>query len=201
MAISSGDLLQVVMEYAFPGAGTALNIFYWVYAGVDKDEGDLLTDLQDWAFSQWGALWTTIASNEATIDKILVNEVSPTGLLIRQIGTAEVDAVGAIPGDVLPAANSAYIQGYTAVPRVFGKKYVPGIEKSQVDNGSFIAGALINIAALATQYLDRYDMPSGGTLFPGVLSSKTGGFEAFIGTVFLESLVAYQRRRKQGVGS
>lgn len=201
MAITSGSIIQVLLDYVYPGAGTALNIFYWVYGGADKDEVDLLDELALWADGEWGELWDEIASDQATLNNVQANEVAEDGTLIRPLGASNIGRVGTEASNVLPAANSAYMQAYTDIPRVFGKKYVPGIAESTVDSGELNAAAIAQLIALTLQYVQPHVMGTGGTLFPGVLSSKTGGFEQFNETAIIDSLPAYQRRRKDGVGS
>lgn len=200
MAISAGDILRVVLEYAFPGAGTALNVFHYIYSGGDVDETTVMDAIVEWAENEWGATWAGMASSTATLEGVRVEEVNVAGELLRDVGAELIGIVGTNGADVMPAAVSAYVQGYTNVPQVFGRKYVPGISEASIDNGTFTAGQLAQLALLLLDYIDEINVGTGQNLFPGVLSKRENAFKSFTNVGLFNNLPAYQRRRKSGVG-
>jgi hypothetical protein len=126
--------------------------------------------------------------------------MSTAGLVLRNIGGGIIAVNGDVIEDVTPAAVSGYLMGYTAVPKARGSKYVPGIAETQINEGEFTAPALVKLATLLAIYLADVSLGSGASLEMGVLSKALGAFVSFTGSGLVESLPAYQRRRKQGVG-
>lgn len=200
MTITTSDILKVVIDYVYPGAGTALNVFYYVYAGADEDDQDVVDAIVDWADNGWGNNWDNLASGAATLRAVTIQVVSGLGEILRDLGTTQINRPGQVTGEVLPAANSCYLQAYTDVPQVYGRKYAPGIGEEAVENGVFSAVAQANIALLLLEYLDTINVAVGNNLFPGVLSKREAGFKAFNNSGLFRTLPAYQRRRKEGVG-
>lgn len=201
MTVTEGDILRMVLEYTYPGAGVALNIFHWVYGGITRENIDILPDLGAWGAVNWGANWDGLAPDEAELQRMRTYRVSNLGVVLEEIGVFDLSIVGSNPGDVSAAAVAGYIQCYTETPRVFGKKYVPAIDDGLIVNGILTAGAINTLSLMATEMVTPFVLAGGGTIFGGVISKKTLDFELYDGSVLLEILPAYQRRRKEGVGS
>lgn len=201
MTISNGTILKVVLDYVYPGAGTALNIFNYVYSGADLDDQVVLDGIEDWVTQDWADAWKGLSATEATLENMKVQEVTGLGLVVRDVGFALINQVGINIVGVLPAANSAYIQAYTGIPQVRGSKYVPAISEDEVANGKLTGTGLITLLLLAGFYTDRINLGTGNNLDPGVISKREGGFKQFSGATLTTDIPAYQRRRKEGVGS
>lgn len=201
MTIETGDIVKVVLDYLYPGAGTALNIFYYKLFDAPQTDQDVIDALVDWATNQWGDHWQDMAPTNATLNNIALYVVSELGEVLRDLGTTNLNISGTQTGEVSPAAVSAFLQAYTTVPQVRGSKYVPGIAEGRVVNGSFDASALAVLAFLLIDYLDNVLVTAGNNLVPGVLSKKILDFKAFTDSGLIQTLPAYQRRRKDGVGT
>lgn len=201
MTVETNDILKIVLDYIYPGAGTALNIIHYVFSGTATDDTVVVDAIEDWVTNDWGDKWADLASDQALLNTMHVYEVSGTGETLRDLGSRDISLAGAVASQVLPAANSVYILGYTQVPGVRGCKYVPAIAEAVSDDGVFPPAVVANIILLLVEYLANINIGTGTNLFPGVVSSKAGGFRAFTDEGLVRGLPAYQRRRKDGVGS
>lgn len=199
--ISQGTILKLVLDYIYPGAGTALNILHYVFSGADAEDQDVLDAIEDWALTEWGDHWKELAGDTAEFNSIEVQEVDQTGEILRNVGNIVINLSGVAATGPLPAANSVYLLAYTGVPQVRGAKYVPAIAEEAVQDGSWTLNALAEIAFLLLAYLGRINVGVGQNLDGGVLSEREAGFKAFTGQGQFAGLPAYQRRRKDGVGS
>lgn len=200
MTVVTGDILKTVLNYSYPGAGTALNIFYWVYAGSTRPDSEVTTAIKNWAIGGWGNNWEDIASQDATIDSVDIQKVDGTGLVLADLGNEIVNLVGAQVGSVTSAAVSAWLGASTATPQIRGSKFVPGIAEASVQDGLLNAGALTNLGLLLLEYLGNMDVGGGDVLTPGIISKRALAFVPFSNTGQITDVPAYQRRRKPGVG-
>jgi len=200
MTVSEGDLLRATLRYTYPAAGIALNIFEWTYGGIDREDVDFLADFGEWA-NDWSGRWNDLAAVDSELDAMDVVAIDNTGQVIRDLGTFLLNVSGTEIGTVSPAAVSGYLLANTAIPQVRGSKYVPAMAESAIDGGEFDAAAIVDLVLLLATYVTPFVLDGGGTVFPGVLSSKTAAFELFTGLGGVETLPAYQRRRKEGVGT
>jgi len=200
MTVTSGDILKIVLEYVYPGAGTALNIFTYFYGGEDAEDTDVMDVLETFFDDEWGSKWEDIAPSTATIDNLQAVIVDNTGTTIRDLGFRLIDRPGNLGAEPTPAAAAAYLQGNTIVPQVRGSKYIPALSENAVTDGILNAGAVAQMLLLLGDYLQDVVVTPGNVLRPGVLSKREGGFLSFeTGGVFSD-IPAYQRRRKVGVG-
>lgn len=201
MTITNGDVIKMTLEYLYPGAGVAMNVFHYAYLGADLTDSVAVAALVDWVETEWAPTWVDIASTTATLANAVFEVVNVDGDILVNLGTEILDIDGTVAGEVMPAAVSAYIAANTATPGVRGSKYVPGISETMADNGVFNATALAQIAFLLLDYLDTVNVSAGNNFFPVVRSTKLAGFPRLLTAGTLNTLPAYQRRRKQGVGS
>ena len=200
MTVTSGDIVKLVLEYVYPGAGTALNIFHYFYGGEDVDDSVVMDVVQDFFDNEWGTKWEDIAPSSASIDNVAGVIVDNAGVTIRDLGRRLINHQGNEGAEVSPAANSSYLQGNTIVPQVRGSKYIPALSELSTSNGLLNAAAVAQLLLLLGDYLQDLTVTPGNVLRPGVLSSMEGGFLGFETGGSFSDVPAYQRRRKQGVG-
>lgn len=201
MTIEAGDILKIVLEYVYPGAGTALNIFHYVYAGGDEEDEDILDAIEAFFTAEWGVSWQDLAAGDTEMDFFTAQTVDSAGLVIRDVGSRLLNIAGGLQGTVSPAANSSYMQANTSSPQVRGSKYIPGLAEDATAAGILEATAVVALTQMLADYVSQINLGPGNNLFPGVISSRLAGFTIFAGNGLINSIPAYQRRRKIGVGS
>jgi hypothetical protein len=177
-----------------------MNVFHCRLTGGDVTDTSLNATIDAWLTASWGDTWATLAASGAELVSYEADVMSTAGLVLRNIGGGVIAVNGDVIEDVTPAAVSGYLMGYTSIPKARGSKYVPGIAETQIQEGEFTAPALVKLATLLAIYLADVSLGSGASLEMGVLSKALGAFISFTGSGLIESLPAYQRRRKQGVG-
>lgn len=195
-----GEIVRLALHYTQPGAGDIMNVFHFKIAGTAPSDVDLLEDLGSWIFDEWGARWVLMAATVANLSHFECDIVALDGTVTRNIGGGIVDMDGTVSADVVPAGVASYLLAYTAIPKARGSKYVPGGAETEVQAGEWSAGYLADLALLLGIYLTPFIGGSGVTLTPGVASLTLGTFVPFLVSGAIDTLAAYQRRRKAGVG-
>lgn len=199
MAVS-GEIVRVALHYTQPNAGDCMNVFHFRLSGTVGDDESLLDNIgTGWAVS-WANIWKTIGASAAVLSHVDVDVVNTDGTVDRNIGSEILNVAGTVGGEVTSAAVSGYLLAYTPIPKARGSKYVPGMCEVGVSSGAFTTGAQAVLLQLLALYLNVYVGSGGLRLNPGVLSLLLVEFVDFLASGAIETLPAYQRRRKAGVG-
>jgi len=195
----TGEILRTVLHYVIPGSA-ALNVFYHLYTGSGNTDASALGTMDAWFTAVWGPDWQQLGSNQAEMDFIECDVINPDGTVARNLGAQAINLTGSDPNSTGGAAVSAYLLGYTDLPKQRGSKYLPGISEAVYNNNLFTAGALVDMAALLASYLSVINPGQVNEFTPGILSKTLETFVPFIGNGLIDAQPAYQRRRKDGVG-
>lgn len=203
MAVNAGDIVRLTVFYSAANMSQAQSVFFFEYDGATIANTAVADALGDWVETDWHGQWSDLASNEVTIDAWQAQVVSNLGEILINLGS---DAGLALAGDVISdndaAAVSAFMQANTIKPKQKGRKYVPGIADTRIENGLINTVTLAQLALLLDVYVSAIDVLAGtGTLQPGVLSKVLLAFEPFLLSGYVTDVPAYQRRRKPNVGS
>jgi len=196
-----GEIMRATVRYSAPGASIAQNVFHWRLAGSGTDDTVASDKVLDWLENAWGPTWGALANNQAELDSVETSIVNDDGTLNRAVAFDIIGIAGLLMESVSPAGVAAYIALKTIVPRVGGSKYIPFLSEFVTADGLMTPQGLIDMAQLLLFYFDDLSLATGDSLETGVVSSKTIQFEPFLATADLDAIPAYQRRRKQGVGS
>lgn len=195
-------IYRVALEYEVPNSSKPMNVFWYKNTGTaTPTDAALLNMFETWLTDDWCETWKAFGCTTVTAVKAEVDEMYTNGKVERSIGTIVLDVDGDQITEVAPAAVAGYIAAETALPKVRGSKYVPGVGEAKLTAGEFDANALLALANLLVKYLMKLDESLATEHSPGVLSITGGAFVPFTGTGFTESIPAYQRRRKPGRGS
>lgn len=197
---TAGEILRVALHYTMPEAGDCMNVFHFVLDGSVGTDAETDTAATNWIEDVWGARWALLACEDALLSHAEFDIINDDGTVARNIGAAILNIAGTVGGELLPAAAAAYIMAYTAIPKARGSKYIPGIAEADSVAGALSVGALADIALLLGIFLTTYIDPTGVRFVPGLLSKTLVRFVPFIASGLIDTLVAYQRRRKVGVG-
>lgn len=198
---TAGEIIRSTLFYSVPNASVPQNVFYHLFGGPSRTDAATLDFLEVAWGTTFGDIWADLASTNATMDYVQCDVVNGDGTIVRSMGTVTLDVAGQVVGGTVAAATSGFIMANTALPKVRGRKYLPGMGELRIGNGIFDASALDELAAILAFYLDVLTASDGATWTPGVLSRVIEAFVPFDGTGLINDIPAYQRRRKPGVGS
>ncbi len=196
-----GEIIRATVRYSAPGASEMLNVFHYILADATSTDSEVLTAIDNFITNDWAPTWADSAAALAQCDDVQVDVVDVNGFIIRAIGAALIGVAGAPGQSVLPAANAAYILLKTIKPKIRGIKYIPGWSEDSVTDGTFNANALADMALLLLDYGEILSVNASSNLIPGVVAKSLAEFVPFLDSGIIETIPAYQRRRKQGVGS
>lgn len=195
-----GEIVRVALHYVQSGGGDMMNVFHFKISGASPADDDLLQDITDWITDSWADRWALMAASGCKLSHFDSDIIAVDGTVTRNIGGGIIDVTGTVAGDVMPAGTAAYLLAYTAIPKARGSKYVPGISEGEQNAGTLAVGYIADLALLLAVYLNPFLGGSGATLQPGVLSKTLGTFVPFLISGAIDAIIAYQRRRKVGVG-
>ena len=196
-----GEVIRLTMFYVAPAASVAENVFHFVVGTEAIEDEDILPILTSFTEDQWIPGWEQLGSVDSELDLINADVMNLDGTVNRNLGQFGINAPGLENTGVLPAANAGYLNAATSLPKARGSKYVPFVSEGTIDNGSFNASALVELALLLAVYVTTISSGGSGVLIPGILSKTLQVFEEFNQTGLIRDEPAYQRRRKLNVGS
>jgi len=200
-----GDVLRVVAEWDGPGGMLAQMVYHYrgksgVSATAAVVGAAVLAAMQ--------LAWTQI-------DEEIDNELIATTQELLQwdftlnrwdgIDSRPYTALdGLVIGEMFPHGSAGLVKIFTVAARRQSRKYIPGILKGSLFNGS-ITAATVTKMALFGAALDVDVVAGGLTLEYGTFNTAPLSplFETFSqasGAVQAEAVTAYQRRRKPGTG-
>lgn len=200
MTVNINEIVRLTLEYSQPASSIPMNVFCFSMQTAAIDESEVVDTLEDWATTLFGPAWAALAGSACTMDTGQVAVINNDGTVNRNIGSFTIAQSGSQGTEIAPAANAGYLLAYTAVPKTRGSKYLPGVAEGILSNGELTVAAQASLSACLILYLATINTTSGGKLVPGVLSRTAAAFRAFNTSGIIESIPAYQRRRKPSVG-
>lgn len=203
MTISDGTVLRVAVSMLFTDGNLAMNVFNAVItgAGAPWDEDDVVSDALDWIDTIYANLTSSVGS---TLDgsEITVYEYDPIDDDWDEVGTIAFTWNPSSGSDPLPRGVSALINARTIDPDVSGKKYFAGLTEAACTDGSWVAGVLTTLAAVAVDWYTGFTGTlTTATWAPVIWSVVAKTPYVMTGAVTIPTEPAYQRRRKRGIGA
>ena len=196
-----GEIFRATFNYVVPNSSAAQNVFHWVLQTAPIEDFKIFDSIASWGENDWGDPWAEIASDLSSLESIKVDVVNVDGTIVRAVGLALIGLDGTGAGGSVSAAVSAYMLLKTIRPKVRGSKYVAGVADARVDSGELDAPAIAQMAFLLIEYGSDILIEGAAVIVPGVPSRSLVEFVEFLDTGLLETIPAYQRRRKPNVGS
>lgn len=203
MSAGDGDIIRGVMNMTMHNGDAAVGIFDYIIEKVS---------VGDWTDSALAAyVATAIQRVYGEVLTYLTDGMSfDTVDIYKRVGdiwdyltTTTSSLTATDTGTDQPPGVALLLTAYTALNRVFGRKFIYGVTENGISGGLVVAGLLADMVSAASDYISAYN---GGTmgpldfLIPGVWSSKAVDFEPFSGVAVVKNILSYQRRRKGGVG-
>ena len=202
MAISEGTLLRLIVTFLMPSDSVAQNVFNVILstAGSSSDEDDVLTDLKTWATDMYAHLTGSIADDVAG-DLVEMYEYDTGDDDWDKVNFDTFTYSPTNTNDMLPHGAAGLVRMPTTDPDVIGRKFVAGIAENAQSESDWNASTLSNLSDFASEWATPFVGAATGASFTPVVWSptKSAGFPTS-GSVVVSGLVAYQRRRKPGVG-
>lgn len=202
MAITVGDILRVVVTYAWLDGNLNMNVFNALVGGSGGpyDEADIVDDALAWATAMFSEVVSSM-SDQMDGSQVQVYVYDSIDDDWDEVGSDAWVSAPAHSDDQLPRGVAFLINARTDDPDVQGKKYLGGMTEAGVTAGLIIAATLIQMDGFA----DEWTLPfvggtSGADWIPGVWSVKNSELAPLTGTFVIPAIPAYQRRRKRGVG-
>ncbi len=202
MSIQVGDILRVVAVLSWLDGDVAMNVFNAVIGGSGGpyDDADVLDDAVSWVGAMYAEVVAEISDNmDGSEVRVYIydsvdddwDEVGINSWTFNPTGTAEN----------LPRGCAALINARSLDPDVNGKKYLPGFVEGFAIDGLWSAGTVVKLAAFGAEWATAFTgSVSGASWVPAIWSPTDTVARAMNGTILVPSIVAYQRRRKDGVG-
>lgn len=200
--IPSNAILKVVLSLLFPDSAIAQNVFYVLFEndGTSDDKDDVLDDLSEWMESIYDDMAAAVSSS-----------INITGFkaYIRDTPGGDWDEVGvgfpsdtfSAAGDPMPNGIAALLHAQTDDPDVIAAKYFGGNTDTATVDNDFTAGSISTYINAGAEWVDPFTGTTTASGFiPGVWSTAQGAFFPFSTAYSVNAQVAYQRRRKPGVG-
>lgn len=201
MTILQNELLRVVVSYSCPNASIAQNVFLYQLTGANAQEEALMLDVKTFFIDELLDHWNGMASESATAFLIEFDIITLLGLVDRNLGEYDLDVAGTSVSEPSAAAVSAYNQVTTERTRSVIKKYWPFIAELIIEDGILGAVGIAAMALILLDMMDGIDVTGGGHLEPGIRSTVDDTWYPIVQAGYVTDVVAYQRRRKPGVGS
>ena len=204
MSFTHGDIAKVDLRWQVGSIGMAANVFQVKLQQASPhamDDLDVLIDMGGWMTAILAPMEPHIV---VSVDIKECQVYKRVGTLWNLVGPAPVIFAAESIGDPLPSGVAALMVAYTAVSKVMGKKYFVGLSETAQTAGLWIGPVLAAMLQSALVWINAFvsvDPPPGGAWYPGVWSLKALGFVPFAAAVSTRDVPAYQRRRKQGVGT
>lgn len=203
MSFTNLDIMKVDLRWQVGSIGFACNVFQ---AQLSQETPHAVADLT--VLTGAGAWVTDILSYmqpfivvDCVVD--ICQVYKKIGPLWNLVGPAPVLFTPVNGSDPLPSGVAALVTAYTPVSKVIGKKYFPGLSENGQTAGLWVGSVLAAMLQSGLAWIAPFnlDPSSEGRFYPGVWSLKQALFVAFAPALSTRDIPAYQRRRKQGVGS
>lgn len=196
-----GDIVRVNIHHTLPNTSEAQNVFYWQIGGQSIDDEDMLDDILSWVTTFWASAWRDIAAPSASMDYFEADLVNVNGTVQQNLGVRQINIAGDAPGTTIAAAVSGYLMASTLLPKGRGSKYIPGLAETSTSEGEWSPATVLELGQMLLAYLATINATGGTQLVPGISSRTVQQFVPFLSQGLVETIPAYQRRRKPGVGS
>ncbi len=200
MTVTTGDIVRATVNLILPGPNIAQNVYHYLAgAGVAESETNVINTLS-----------FLINSTYVNIDSLLANTITPgeiafavsndNGATYSDIGTGAFTTFApSSVNDMLPHGAAAVCRFAGVGTGRQGRKFISGITEAHQDESTLTAGAVTGLVFFALAVTSNATV-AGGQLLAGWQRSNPLGFIQYSGSVFVNTVMGYQRRRKPGVG-
>lgn len=202
MSVTDGTILKVVVSFTYTDGAIMQNVYNAVVTGGGSpwDDDDIVDDAVAWVLNMYDNIVANL-TDTMTGSQVQVYEYDAIDDDWDEVGSDSLTYEPTSTDEQLPRGNAALINLKTTDPDVSGKKYIPGLTEGTIVNGQLSSGFLANLVLFAVDWFTGFvGGTSGASWAPGIWSVVGTVFKQAVSTAVINGIVAYQRRRKRGVG-
>lgn len=205
MAVIPGDVVRVIATQQDRNGSAIQNVFFFLHEGTsDCTNPAFMTAVETFISGCYGNMSTWIPStcDPVTIKADVVWFVSGKLESKRPVGEVQWTTWGggSGTGEGLPQGCAALLSfPANLVPGVQGRKYVGPLVEAAQDDGELVSSCQTSLADFATDLLTGFLVSAEDFLYVIMSSKEAEAVGTLVGIV--KAVVAYQRRRKSGVGA
>lgn len=200
MTVLAGNIVRATVNLITASSSIAQNVyFYEAGAGVNDTDLNVITAIR----SKLGFAYAEIAgktSNEWSLGDVDVSVSTDSGATFFDIGSlAMTNGQPAALQDAMPSGIAAVVRfGGLGTGRE-GRKFLGGLGVDFVDDDDLDAALVTDLISYALVANDNV-VVAGGSLLYGWLRRSPLSFILHDGSITVNTIAGYQRRRKPGVG-
>lgn len=211
LAISSGDLLTVVLKFINGSQGFGYNVLHYNIGTLSGPTPALATGMAaigQAIYDNFKTEWANASSTAATFLNVSIANAFPLPRSTQIVYQPATPTVGVVTGDLMPGQDCITVLKRTAVGERWGlgRAFVPGMSEGSNNGGRLTAGAITLYAALAPKYSNQINGVLGGwsfNIYPILLNGPEGAPTArtqIITSELSNDVIKTQRRRRPGKG-
>jgi hypothetical protein len=196
-----GDVFRVVVRFNLNDITLATNtIAFSVVAGTCTDS-ELLAGCEQWVEDIYtevdDCIRTDVSVEDSTVYEMTYNGSTSQWEVSRIVGVISPSLTFTEIAETIPYGVAGLITLPTSHPRTFGRLFLPGMSTDQQEDNNINATDLAKLALAAAEIIASWAPGTATAIY--VLLSKGGVVRGAL-EALAKSLLAYQRRRKPGVG-
>ncbi len=201
MPITNGDVLKCTVKWLLPDGVQALNVFHAEYIGSDPIfEPTVVAHWEDYINSIIGPYQGSVPPG-VSVDEAVVHRLVDPGPppLWEVVGFFTPTFNPTNINEMLPHGCCALLTADLDGPgRGTAKKFFPGLNEGATIGSTIIPAVITVLDQMRVAWESNFGVPTSQEFEPGTWTEKRG-LRKFVRTK-TNPLVAYQRRRKPGVG-
>jgi len=205
MPLEVGDVIRVAMTGSAPQASVWQNVWHYVMTtGSGMLESAAVAEIKSNIEDSFLEI-DSFLSNTYSWDTIDVWVRDKTLQVWNGIGSETLDSLDGLSAlDPLPHGSAIVGLIVTDLLRRQGRTFLPGLEESTTEDGLFTVATLVGFGLYLADFVQLLS-PAGGQLTWCTYNTEVGSdYEEteseYAGTVIINDIVGYQRRRKPLVG-
>jgi hypothetical protein len=200
MALAVGDILRVAARHTFRSVDDMVNVFHCTTVTVPgpNTNAALLADISEWVSRAYTSVQAHLQNDLVATDIAVFNvsDDSPVGVVSWSGGYSG----GTGSGQALPLAVAALALISTTAKRTQGRLYLSGLGEGELNDSLWDATFVAAYAAMIDTIVDLDTETNGFQHVYGVWKRSDGQMYA-VSSIRIQTIPAYQRRRKPGRGS
>jgi len=204
MPVQNGDILRVTTHMNGINSQDIQNVYHFQAAfETEQSDQDVANSVGGYLAAAWDHVYTRMSNEVSTshFDIVGLELIDHKWTVTRVIGSyvwtlahAFSDAGGAVTD-----GDAVLLRFPTSLPKVTGKKYLYGLGNASVTESQIESSPLADFVLMAISLITNAVVSGDNHLIPGLASTKWEVFVPLVSGV-IDSIIAYQRRRKAGVG-